>query len=472
LCKNGYRVLLIEEESDNRKNQPFSDEDTTTFISGCAPNRLLYNLFRELNISIHHQKKFKAEGLPYQIAMPECRLDVGNSWKLYHQEVKREFFNDVAAIEHLYDEVFKCDKLLNEIFYNYLLCPQNLSSKLKSNFVMYLENVFKINEENRDFSETMLQDFKNPSFKDILILQANLLSNLSSDDLNMTTLFLLGSFQRGISQQSSRPSDLKQILRTQIIATHGEFLKIKEIESIRVTRGNPLKHKKGISIKIKDENKVVDSRFMVYGQSLSFLPNVLKTKWISGSLKKLIKRLAPKSAKLTFAYKIDKWGIPAGFRSRVFFVPGKHNKKKKEVLVSISPEINTNPDEPCYILKGTIREPFRNGTIKGIRVKEVYDEVTVYLKELTPFYDDFVTPAENQRFNDIKSSELKYGDFVFDSSFLKNLSLGEVQSCEILKNIYFTGREFLPQLGFEGEIISGWRTANVIVNKFKSKKMF
>ncbi len=480
LCKNGYRVLIVHEEGDADSMSRLFDEDATTFISGCASNRLLYNIFRELSIPIHHQKKFKVKEISYQLALPECRLDVGSSWNLYYQEVKREFSKDLESLEYIYDEVFKCDKLFNEVFYSYLLHPQKFSSKLKSNFVMYLENVFKINEESRSISEVMLHEVKNPLLKDALELQANMFTSLTKDKTNLVTLFLLGTFQRGIVQETNKLSLLKRILKEQIALTHGEFMQVKDIDSIRTSKRNPLKDKKGIVIRFKDIKNVVESKFLIYGQPLYSLPERLGGMRLSSGIKRLAKRFAPHDARLTFRYKIDRWGIPAGLRSRLLYVPTvnggdrKRSRPRRELLVSITPvmaEDNANDNGNTYLLKGTVREPFHNGTIKGGRIKALYDEMTSHLTELIPFYSDFVRPDNDMEFKDIKIDELKDGDFIYNASFLRNLSLGEVKNCEVLKNIFFAGKEFLPQLGFEGEVISGWRTANVIISKFKLHKM-
>ena len=478
LCKSGYRVLIIETE-DTKENDTseFFDEDATSFIAGCAPNRILYNVFRELSIPIHHQHKFKVNELSYQIAMPTTRIDVGSNWNLYYQEIKREFSDDIEVIDTLYREVTKCDKLLTEIFYSYLLHPQKLSSKLKSSFVMHLESLFKINEDEKNFAEILLSDFNDPLFRRILKLQLNTFSNLLKDDKsNLVTLFLLGTYQRGIVQEVDKLSVLKRIIKDQIVATHGEFIHSKGIDSISVSKRSPLKDKKGIVIKFTDLKRVVEGKTMIYGQALSYLPNALKGMRLSRNVKSLTNRFSPKKAKLTFKYSIDKWGIPIGLKSRVIFSPSASARGEdydRELLVSVAPETkNGAVSENSFILRGTIKEPFQKGLISAARVEELYNKVTMQLKEIIPFFDDFVKPRKNLKFHDLKADELKNGDFVYDASFLKNLSLGEVHSCEIMKNVFFAGKEYLPQLGFEGEVVSGWRTANVIINKFKLNKMY
>ncbi len=480
LCKNGYRVLVVETTPNDKKAARLFDEDASVFVSGCAPNRLLYNIFRELSIPVHQQKKFKVHDLSYQIATPGCRLDVGSSWNLYSQEIKREFCNDISDIEKVYAEVSKCDRILNDVFYNHLLHPQNLSSRLKSGFVMHLENIFKINEESRGLSEIEFHNLKNNMLNDVLRLQMDTLSRSSNNDSNMTTLFLLGTFLRGIVQEPGKFTLLTKILKEKIKVSHGEFISVDGIESIQVSKRNPIKDKKGIVIKFKNEKRAVESKFLIYGQALFALPKILKGIKLTSSFRQLVKKFYPESAKLTFTYRIDGWGIPVGFKGRVMFIPegsGKPNprgdKRAPEILVTISPENDefSGTEETTFLLKATVREPFCDGMIKAARVKKLFMEVTESLKELIAFYSDFVTPVETE-FYDIRLSNLNDGDFLFDSSFLKNLSLGEVISCEILKNIYFAGKEFLPQLGFEGEILSGWRTANIITGRLKQHKMY
>lgn len=475
-CKNGYRTILIEEHEEKQSSHELFDEDSTTFVSGCAPNRLLYNIFRELGIPIHHQKKFKVNDLSYQIALPDCRIDVGSSWNLYHQEALREFDNDIKAIEAVYDEVFKCDKLLNEVFYNYLLHPQNLSSKLKSSFVMHLESIFKINEEGRGISNIITTDFVNSRFREVIDIQERSLSSLAQENSNMIALFLLGAFQRGIAQDPNSLDILKRILKEQISLNHGEFLKVKRIERINATSRNPLKDTKGISVRFEGSQRPVEGKFLVYGQSLHNLPKALKGMKLPQSVKKLAAKFAPTHAKLTFSYKIDRWGIPIGLRSRVLLMPDINGnsiaKKSKTILISLSHLNEEESENQTFLLKGTILEPFKSGAIKAERLKELHNEVTEYLKEIVPFFDDFVKPLHLRSYSDIKLAEISNGDFLYNASFLRNLSLGEVDSCEIIKNIFFTGKEFLPQLGFEGELISGWRTANIITNKFKIHKMY
>ncbi len=481
LCKNGYRVLVVENAPKDAKVSKLFDEDASVFVSGCAPNRLLYNIFRELSVPVHQQKKFKVQDLSYQVATPGCRLDVGSSWNLYSQEIKREFCNDIGDIEKVYNEVSKCDRILSDVFYNHLLHPQTLSARLKSAFVMHLENIFKINEESRGLSEIELHDFKNKRFNDMLRLQMYTLSRSSNNDSNMTNLFLLGTFLRGIVQEPGKFTLLTKILKDKIKVFHGEFISVDGIESIQVSKRNPIKDKKGIVIKFKNEKRAVESKFLIYGQALFALPKILEGIKLTSSFQKLVQDFYPESAKLTFSYRIDGWGIPVGFKSRVMFIPdgrdnsGRRNgKRSPEILVTISPENSEfagSDEETRFLLKATVREPFSDGTIKVARVKELFTEVTESLKELIAFYDDFVTPVDTE-FSDINLSNLNDGDFLFDSSFLKNLSLGEVISCEILKNIYFSGKEFLPQLGFEGEILSGWRTANMIASRLKLHKMY
>jgi hypothetical protein len=480
LCKNGHRVLIVEDRSEEYVTSEFFDEDATAFVSGCSPKKLLYNLFRELSIPIHHQKKFHVNDLAYQLALPECRVDVGSTWNLFYQEIKREFYDDIRQIGNLYKEVFKCDKLISEVLYNHLLLPQKLSSKLKTNLIMHVESIFNINEDNRGIPELSTNELRNSSFKKTLDLQINMLKGLSRESSSMTSLFLLGAFQRGIVPEPNKLSLLKQIIKEQVVKTHGEFLSITKIESIKASKRNPLKDKKGVVIKLEGQKRAIEGKVMVYGMPLYTLPRVLKDTSLSGRLNRMAKRFAPTTARLTFTFNIDRWGIPVGMRGRVLFIPenGKSTpvnrviKKRKDLLVSISPDEREGAGANSCLLKGSIKEPFKGGVIRKERVKQLYDEMVSYLKELIPFFDDFVKPVPTITFNDIRLDKLKGGDFIYDSSFLKSLSLGEVESCEVIKNIFFAGKEFLPELGFEGEVISGWRTANVIISKFKGQKAY
>ena len=473
LCKNGHRVLIVEDEDKRWGKSAYMDPDVTSFIAGSAPNKLLYNIFRELSIPIHHQKKFVADELSYQIAISKLRIDVGNNWNLYYQEIKREFPQNFTAIGKVYTEIFKCDKVLNEVFYNYLLHPQKLSSKIKSHFIMYLERLLRINEDNRGLSGIVPDDLKNSSFMDILALQETFLNDLAKETKSMSSLFLLSAFQRGIVKEPNMLSKLLLILKEQILKTHGEFIQVNRIDSVELTRRSPLKDRPGVIVRFDNKKKSVEGKALICGMPLYFLPNLLGGIRFSGRFKRLVKRFQPKTAKLTFTYKIEKWGIPVGLRSRVFFIPENKNgsSKKSGVLVTVFPKDGGDAGTNDYFLKGTIHEPFINGVIKASRINELKEEMTTSLKELIPFYDDFVKPL-NETPEDIDLQKLSSGDFVFESSFLKNLSLGEVESSEVLKNVFFAGKEFLPQLGVEGELLSGWRTANLIISKFNGKKNF
>jgi len=107
---------------------------------------------------------------------------------------------------------------------------------------------------------------------------------------------------------------------------------------------------------------------------------------------------------------------------------------------------------------------------------KIKDRIIFNLKKIIPFLEDHVTavhPVESKYFShlnrddDIVNTINKKPQFIFKRVGTPFLGITAIPNRTQEKNLFFTGREVLPDIGFEGEMLSCYKVLGELDREIK-----
>jgi phytoene dehydrogenase-like protein len=374
----------------------------------------------------------------FQVILPTARIDLFCDRSRLEKEWKREFPEEVPQIDHFYGELGK-HRDPSSPFHR----PPSLFQRLFSS------------ESNLDLSPFSQE------FRSTIELQLRAWSNFSPKEIPTSLASRLLDFgEEGDGVLNSDVDELEKSLWQEYHRTGGQ---VEEIEGVgKVTR----EWRKGFTLHLEENRRIIRSRTLVINCPLHRLPNFQGKG--GRQLDHWKSHLEPRYVLYPFFLALREKGIPVGMRDLLVSVsdPGKPYDGGNLLYLSISPEGD----------RSKAPEGNRALTVESLlpwdKVKagwnphwmdEQRESVLRHLGQLIPFLDHHVEFLESDRGRELVS-HWSYPHFVYETHAEVHWRKGMIPT-RISRNLYVAGKENLPFLGLEGEILSGGKAGREVLGK-------
>lgn len=464
LAKGQLRVLLLKEKkyqsSYHEKGYRFvpftnlSEKIVKRSLLKRVSKDLGFHLLGDLEGAKEGETKLRKakERPPFQVILPKARIDLFAERSMLERELKREFPKEIAQIEDFYNEMDEIHRLLNRERAGEV--PQTFFPFQTRSWV---KKLWPFKTLPKDTIDQRLAPFSR-EFKEFIRLQLLSWSNLCSDHLPISLVnYLLiheGEDDRFIGMDLWR---LEEKIFEKFLQYNGRIAEVEGIEKIH--RGL----RRGFTLTGRGDGQVFRSKFLIINSPLQRLSAFLGRR--ARFLSKWTNRIQTRYMVLPLFLGIRENVVPVGM---------------KNLLVSIL-DLN-KPYEGGNLLflrlseKGDEREApegRRAVTVESLVGSDQYDldllgehrkGVMRHLSHLFPFLEEHIEFSSWDWARE-QISCWSYPHFLYETASGFEWREGIVPH-RISKNLYLTGRESLPYLGTEGEVLSGLIVGKKILEKY------
>jgi phytoene dehydrogenase-like protein len=374
----------------------------------------------------------------FQIILPTARIDLFCDRSRLEKEWKREFPGEIPQIHHFYSELGK-HRDPSAPFHR---APSLLQRLFSSESHLDLSS---FSQEFRSTVELQLRAWSNFSPKGIPASLASRLLDFGEDDDWVLT---------------HDGNELEKSLWQEYHRAGGQ---VEEIEAVgRVTR----EWRKGFALHLEEDRRIIRSRTLIINCPLHRLPD------FQGRGRRQLDHwrslIEPRYVLYPFFLALREKGIPVGMRDFVVSVsdPGNPYDGGNLLYLSISPE-GDRSKAPEGNRALTVESLLRWDKVKeGWNphwMDEQRESVLRHLGQLIPFLDHHVEFLESDRGRELVS-HWSYPHFVYETHAEVHWRKGMIPT-RISRNLYVAGKENLPFLGLEGEILSGGKAGREVLGK-------
>ena len=387
--------------------------------------------------------------IPFQVVLPEARVDLYCDRVQLQGEFKREFPGELLQVEQFYRELENCgDRLKRE----------SLRTETSPFFPLrYPSSLRWLNS-----SEPVLR-FSSISKEFKAFLQLQLLgwgSFLSDHCETSLAAYLLSMDGSSEWVWNVDMEEVKGILLAEFIRAGGRVEEIQRVEE--VNQG----WRKGFALTLAGDERIIRSRFLVLHSPLHRMVGLSDKR--GKRLSRWVERMKPASVVYPFFLAVQEKVIPVGMKDRVISLQDLEKPYEGGNLLRLSlgptgdkawaPEGRRAITVESLIPWGTYHDQWDLAFMYEHRAA-----VMKHLCHLIPFLENHIEFIDPEAGNEL-IRHWSYPHFVYESAFEYHWREGLVPT-RISKNLYLTGNENFPYLGLEGEALSGWMVAREISRK-------
>ncbi len=462
LAKKGHSVLLLKEreyDSSYRRNGY-----RFTLFSTFSERRLRPSLVQKIsqglglvldgsprnNPESKRDRGRLQEKVPFQVILPQARVDLFDDPSLFQMEWKREFPDEFLQIETLYDEL----RLLRSLL--------KAKRKTEGSPFFPIESRPIIRKWLSFFSflkggSGLVLDSFSKEFKEFVHLQLISLGNLFSDTFPVPlTAHLLLHEERGEWVSHMDLDELEGGLFDSFLRSGGKMEEIEKAE--RIEKG----WKKGFTLSLEGDRRVFQSKFLILNSPLHFFSDILGNE--KKSISKWLMKIQPRYLLFPCFLGISEKVVPVGMRDLlVSMLDSEEPYGEGNVLfLSLSPKGDETaaPDGRRALTVQSLI-PFGNWSQAALTSHQ--ESVMNHLSHLIPFLDRYLEFTDFEWANE-QMGRWSYPHFLYEATHAFNWREGVIPT-ELSNGLYFTGKENFPYLGLEGEVLSGRIAADQILKK-------
>jgi phytoene dehydrogenase-like protein len=388
--------------------------------------------------------------VPFQVILPEARIDLFPDHSELQGEWKREFPQEVAKVEEFHREMTNHrNRLMRE------------RGQGKSSLYFPLRRSLWLNRFLPSEPSARLAHFSRP-FESFIKLQFMAWGSLyPSRSPASLAAHLLSLDQPGDWIWNLDLEELKVNLLSEFLRSGG---KIEEVEGVeRVSK----EWMRGFSLRLGSSEKIIHSKYLVVHSPFHRI-----TEFTAQGRKRLStwsQRIKPKFVLFPLFAALKEKVIPVGM---------------KDLLISLEDLEKPYPGGNLLLLafstKGDeTRAPQgrRALTVESLVSWEKYNErwdtesvdehragVMKHLRHLIPFLEDHVEFIDSQHGDEL-IRHWSYPHFMYESLSAFPWREGVIPT-RPFRNLYCVGKESFPHLGLEGELLGSWMIAHQILKKY------
>ena len=455
LAKENRRVLLLKEEKyrfaharDGYRFVPFSN-----FSEKQIQTRLLKKISPPTDQRENQKKGDKPEQkVSFQLILPEARIDLYRERSLLQREWRREFPEELNQIENFYAELERIKQVLKKV---------KSKSPPGSNFPIwnrsFLKRWLSFDGLPKGGTDKWLSSFS-PEFKKFIELQMISHGNLSSDSFPIPLVSHLLFNDEGEEWEES--VDLEKVTQGMIekfIQSGGSVEGIEGVEKVQ------MKGRGEFSLSLKGDEKIFRSRSLVLNFPLHCLSGLFGKK--GKALSRWGKKIRPRYVLVPFFLGIRERVIPVGMRNLLVSILNLQKPYEGGNLLFLSLSRKGDENQAPEGKRALTVQGFMScGGSQKNSISDLQDGVMIHLKHLFPFLENHIEFID-RKWADDQMDCWSYPYFLYEVHSDFRWRRGVVPT-RISNRLYFTGKENFPQLGVEGEILSGLKAGEEISNRF------
>jgi phytoene dehydrogenase-like protein len=463
LAKRGCSVLLLREKGylPSYRRDGYRFTPLSNFSERRLRPSLVQQIAQELDLSfagadsgkdLYGKKELGPlrRKVPFQVILPEARIDLLGSPSLFQMELKREFPKELAQIEKLYEELGSIQEILRA----------QRKKEASSFFPVDSRSIVRMSFSFLSFPEAGIDErlsLFSKEFKAFLRLQWIAWGNLFDGAYPLPLVaYLLLHEERG--EWASQP-DLEQLegrILDSFLQSGGEAAEIEKAKRVEQ------RWRKGFTLTLEGDRRAFRSRFLILNSPL----HTFLTLFGEGGkpVSKWLERIQPLYILSPCFFGIREKVVPVGMKDLLISILDLEKPCEGGNLLSLnfSPEGDEGaaPDGHRALTVQSLI-PFRDGA----QVSLVHPEAIMkHLSRLIPFLDSYLDFADFDWASE-QTGRWSYPHILYKVPGGFNWREGVIP-CRLAKNLYFVGKENLPYLGLEGEVWSGLRTAKQILEKY------
>jgi phytoene dehydrogenase-like protein len=463
LAKKGRSVLLLREKGylSSYRRDGYRFTPLSNFSERRLRPSLVQVVAQELDLSFAEADAGKdlyvekelgplRRKAPFQVILPEARIDLLGSPSLFQMEWKREFPNELAQIEKFYEELGSLQDILRaqrkkegSSFF-----PVDSRSIVRKGFPFLSFPEAGTDQRLSSFSK---------EFKAFLQLQWIAWGNLFGGAYPVSlAAYLLLHEERGEWAGDLDLEHLEGRILDSFLQSGGETEEIEKAKRVEQ------RWRKGFTLTLEGDRRLFRSQFLILNSPLHAFWTLLGE---GGKIvSKWLEKIQPRYILFPCFLGIREKVVPVGMKDLLISILDldKPCAGGNLLSLSLSPEgdVVAAPDG-CRALTVQCLIPFRDWAQVSFDHRET---IMKHLNHLIPFLDSYLD------FNDFDWASEQTGRWSFPHILYSvpggfNWREGIIP-CRLAKNLYFTGKENFPYLGLEGEVWSGLRAARQILQKY------
>ncbi len=428
LAKKGFRVAVVS----GMEGSPVYEKDGYTlnerpFLVTGLKGGPLGALFDEIGLPKNSGMK---GAIPYQVILPDERVDIYEDPKLFHDELRRCFPKEIDKVSDFYNHISGLNEEIGHVmdmnpFSFRLLLPSGIRKGKKAL---------------RDIAEGLGLSQR---FQSFVRAQISSFSYLDGPTSIIAASSLLESPRKGIYPMEG---GLKEMLLKKIKSFGGDFIRSPAKEVSR----------NGNRWLLRTEDEALSGRVVIGNidaQTFCGLFLDVGNKYLK-SIGRIEKSLFP----LTVNLGVKESGIPVGMAEDVIMLRDYGREHIPDNLLLVHMGTPSNGKRGVSITCHVPREECGKGNIRGIS-----EAMLEGVDELFPFID------RHTEVLDMRNIEPK-GDGIFVSSVKQKMGIGGLPFEMVRGEIYYAGPEVFPSLGFDGLVYSGKAAAAAALRALTANK--
>jgi len=470
LAKRGLSVIVLN-----------TDEDVGIQKKNIQPNlishldsRLFKTILGRLAIADPEIGIVNRYETPYQVVLPDHRIDVTVSRDRFYRELKREFPDQADAIRSFYLSLDEMEKTLDNEKFQDLLLPQGLFSRF------HFSKFIKENRLNLSISDWMETLNLNGEISSFIEAQIKFLSSLhASTPFSFPLAKLLANQNSVLFDVKGGLGQLKKVFLNKIESYSGKLKNDVKIENIVIEK------RKVKGVKLGGFEGMTATRYLLWNQPSDQIEPWLPKNFLSRWLVRRIRKVKPKLARFSIQFEVDPEVIPVGMKGNVLYVKDPSQPLMGPNFLHLHFYYPTELEEGAkrhlivtYLMDiAALDKPLEH-------FEPLHHRITEHLTELMPFSEgkiDLIFPKADQ----VPSGELLFplekSDFeIFKMNAAQNpiyetqakvfQDLFPYSNRTLYKNLILTGPEILSSLGFEGTFLLGLKTTDLVWTDFEKGK--
>jgi len=471
LAKRGLSVTLLNFDKDVASQKKNIQPNLITNLE----SRLFKNILGRLSILDYELNIIRKLDIPYQVVLPQHRIDIYRDRDKLNQEIQREFPMDQSHIQSFYENMDHIDATLDTEQLQDLILPTGIKKRWRfSKFVKQTglnQRISQItdpmgsNREVRALLESQVKFLSQTHLENPFTYQ--IAKTLSNENC------LLYEVKGGVGH-------LKKLFLDKIEHHHGRIKNEVQIG------GFNFEGRKLSSISLGGFEGILGCKYLLWNDEIRGLKEFLPQKFRTKKMLKKIDSIRPKYYHFSIQYQLDHNIIPVGMRENLLFIGNPELELKEGNFLHLNlyrPAPDSETDKSfltvSYLLEADkINEP-------SDFFSSLHDQVTETLSHLFPFSDGNIkmffplekpeTQEEGMLF------PLEKSDFeIFRENALANpvyqvapQNFGElfpIHNRTPYKNLFLTSPEILAALGSEGKFLLGLKTIDLIWNEVETSR--
>ena len=467
LAKKGHSVLLLKErgyDSSYQRNG-YRFNLFSTFSERRLRPSLVQKISQRLGLVLdgsprNHLESKRDRGrlhekVPFQVILPQARVDLFDDPSLFQMEWKREFPDEFLQIETLYDELRLLQSLLKA------------KRKTEGSPFFPIESRPVIRKWLSFFSflkggSGLELDSFSKEFKEFLRLQLISLGSLFPDAFpTSVAAYLLLHEERGEWVSRLDLESLEGSIGDSFFQSKGEIEEIEKVENVEK------EWKKGFTLTLEEDRGMFRTKFLILNSPLHSFSDLL------GTERKLISRwltkIRPRYLLFPWFLGIREKVVPVGMRDSLVSILDleKTYGGGNVLFLALSPRGDeTAAPEGRRGLIAQSLIPFERWEQTSLASHQ--ESVTKHLKHVVPFLENHIDFSDFE-WAGRQVGRWSYPGFLYETTGPFDWRAGVIPT-RLSSDLYFVGKENFPYLGLEGEVLSGLLVADQVLKKCEQGK--